>query len=340
MIKDKVLLGIEPNGNEYYLCPPSKLQKADENHPEPWREHPTPWIAWRFPDIRDGFRARPGYKLIGADYSQAEIKLMAEMSGDPWLTEALNSGKDIHCYTAAGVYKNEIDITGFADAYEAMYYAYKHDDSPYHDDYSKKRSNVKTTTFGVPYGAGPGRIAEMTGLDFDVAEALINVFFSNARVLKAWLDKQFALAITKGYTESIGGRKRFYDLYDEERLAFFARHDRSKRYREMKEAKEELEFRIRRCAGNQPIQTSCVDLLKPAMIRIYLALRGGRWEGPLLYDAHIVLSVHDEIVIEAIESQAEEVKVIVERCMQESYDEIVHNIINKVDVTIADYWKK
>jgi len=149
-ITDKVLIGTVGR-REFYLVPADvKLQKADAEHPQPWLKHPVPWIAWRFPDIREGFRARPGYNLVGADYSQAEIKLMAELSGDKKLADVLNSGKDIHCSTAADVYKNEVDITGFENAYDAIYYAYKHEDSVNHDQYAKWRSDVKTTTFGVP----------------------------------------------------------------------------------------------------------------------------------------------------------------------------------------------
>ena len=57
------LLGIS-NGREYYLCPADK-------------KHPQPWIAWRVPDIREGIRARAGWKILGADYSQIEVRIMA-----------------------------------------------------------------------------------------------------------------------------------------------------------------------------------------------------------------------------------------------------------------------
>jgi len=109
---------------------------------------------------------------------------------------------------------------------------------------------------------------------------------------------------------------------------------------EAKKVREERESKIEREAGNQPIQASCVDLLKPAMVKIYLALRGGSWTGELIYDAHVILTVHDEIVVEAREDQAQDVAKLMEGCMQEAYTDIITTVSNKVDVTIADYWKK
>jgi DNA polymerase I-like protein with 3'-5' exonuclease and polymerase domains len=77
------------------------------------------------------------------------------------------------------------------------------------------------------------------------------------------------------------------------------------------------------------------------MIKIYLALRGGSWTGELIYDAHVVLCVHDEIVIEAREDQAEAVANIMKDCMLGAYNDIVKSVTHGlVEVTIADYWKK
>jgi len=173
----------------------------------------------------------------------------------------------------------------------------------------------------------------MTGLTFEEAEALIKKFFDTYMVLSLWLDSQKASAMVNNYTASVRGRRRFYELYDKERVKFYGSSD-------VRKAAKEVEERVKRCAGNQPIQTSCVDLLKPAMVKIYLALRGGSWTAKPIYDARIVLSVHDEIVCEACADHAEAVKGIMEVCMQESYDECIKTIKNKVDVTIADYWKK
>lgn len=334
-LKDKVLLKVTEDGREYYLCPPTKVKPPDKNHPEPWQEHPKPWIGWRIPDIREGFRAKPGYKFVGADYSQIEVRIMAFLSKDAWLISALNSGKDIHCYTATDVYGTK-QVPPVS--YDQIYYAYKHEEDPNHKLYTKWRADVKTTTFGVPYGAGPNRVSAMTGLTHDEAVKLIADFFKNAWQLKKWLDEQEAQALHYGFTKSLRGRKRFYRRPDQRKELDPRRTPQERE--EAKKKRQEIESQIRRWAGNQPIQTSCVDLLKPAMVKFYLALRNGDWKAKPLWDTHVVLSIHDEIISQCLEAGAEEIKALLEKCMQEVYEEIIFGIKNKVDANIADYWKK
>ncbi len=308
------LLGVK-NRREYYLSDPDPVTGLKK-------------IVWRFPNIREAFRPRPGYKLLIADYSQIEVKIMAELSGDLWLTAALNSGKDLHCFMAAEVY---------GVPYDEFYHAYKHPEDPKHDEYVTLRSNVKGVTFGVPYGAGPGRIAATTGLSFDAAADLIDRFFAKARGLKAWLRTQGEVALRFGHSTSLGGRKRFYERTSEMVEAIATTR---KERRQAQEFRKEEEAQIRRRACNQPVQSSCVDILKKALVKIYLALRGGNWTGNLLYDARVLLCIHDEIIMEAREDQAEAVAKIMKDCMEDAYSEIVKTVKDTVEVTIADYWTK
>jgi DNA polymerase-1 len=307
------LLGIN-NGKEFYLCP------ADKKHPEPW-------IAWRVPDIREGIRARPGWSILGADYSQIEVRIMAWESKDEWLMNALNSGKDIHCYMAA-------DVHGIP--YDDFYFAYKHEDHPLYHKYYGWRSEIKTTTFGVPYGAGPGQVAKQINSSRkpndpeppyteEQAEKLIDDYFKKAYGLKKWLEKQGAWAIKHGESKSLGGHYRFYQLP----------HPDGDDY-------DERISQIKRWSGNHPIQAACADCLKMAVGKIYLDLRGGKSSGPLLYDGHFLLFVHDELVLTALDEHVEPVKKIMIDNMQWAYDKLIglKNIIHETDVTIADYWKK
>jgi len=312
---EPVFLGII-GGKEYYLFP------ADNQHPEPY-------VQWRVPDIREAFRARPGYKMLTADYSQIEVCIMAALSGDPWLTAAINSGKDIHCYMASDEYRIP---------YDEFHTAWKNDKHPKHEEYSTLRSNTKGTTFGVPYGAGAESVARVTGLPHEAASDLITRFFAKAKILKTWLDDQRAFALKFGYSKSLKGRRRFYRIPTRRRELDLNNSPEEKLQYWKK--REEQEAQIRRWASNQPIQSSCVDLLKPAMVKIYLALRGGSWTGELIYDAHIINTVHDEIIVEAREDQAQDVAKLMEVCMQEAYTDIIKTVNNTVDVTIADHWKK
>ena len=123
-----------------------------------------------------------------------------------------------------------------------------------------------------------------------------------------------------GYSKSLKGRKRYHLLptsQDEDRLAH-----------------------IERCGANNPIQSTCADVLKTALAKVYLAIRGGSWKREMIYDAHIILCVHDEIVLEVREDQTEDVKQLVKKCMEEAFTDIIKTVGIKVDVTIADYWKK
>jgi len=134
--------------------------------------------------------------------------------------------------------------------------------------------------------------------------------------------------LSLGYARSLRGRKRFYrDLNAEEP-------------NQSRQSGEDEHDEIRRQASNNPVQASCADVLKLAMVKIYLALRGGDFAGQLLYDAHIVLTMHDEVVVEAKKEQAEEVAKLMKGCMEEAYDEIIKTVANSVEVTVADYWKK
>jgi len=106
------------------------------------------------PDVRDGVRAGAGRKFQIADYSQIEVRLMAFLSQENTIIDALNLKKDIHCHMTSLVYGIAYDLL---DAVVVQ----KDKKHPRYNELSKKRSGVKTVTFGVPYGAGPRRVGEM-----------------------------------------------------------------------------------------------------------------------------------------------------------------------------------
>lgn len=310
---EPILLGVR-NGREYYLAP------ADKTHPEPY-------LVWRVPDIREGIRARKGWKILGADYSQIEVRIMAHESKDEWLTTALNSGKDIHCYMASDVHGIE-----YADFYKH----YKDKTSPLHNLYYGWRSEIKTTTFGVPYGAGAGQIARQINsgrkpgdtsplYTEEQAEQLIESYFAKAKGLKRWLDKQAEWAQIHGESKSLGGHYRFYQLPKE------GNSDYDKRMSQ-----------VQRWSGNHPIQAACADTLKMAVGKIYLDLRGGKSSAATILDGHFLLFVHDELVLTASVEHVEAVKAIMIKNMQWAYDQLIglKNIIHETDVTVNDYWEK
>jgi DNA polymerase-1 len=278
-------------------------------------------VYWRVPDIREAIAAPPGYRILSADYSQIEVKLMAFLSQDPLLIEAINSRKDIHCFNAYEVFGKRLNFT-YEDIWEATQgpHAKFH---PRHKELKTLRNNIKTVTFGVPYGAGATRVAAMTGMSKDEAQAFIDEFFAKFYVLKAWLEGQGNLALNFGYTATPEGRRRFYVM----------------------PAKDDPDYdgiiaQIRRWAGNHPIQAANADMLKLALRMIYERIRGGIVTGPKLYDARISLVVHDEIVMICLEEDAEFVTAIMIEAMQWAYDQIIQGVFNKIDVSNDEIWEK
>lgn len=126
MAAERFFIG-EVNGKDYYWDP-------EEDS-----------IVWRVPDVREVIRAKPGYKILSADYSQVEVKIMGFLSQDPDLIAAINSGKDIHSYIATDIFGQKLGFT-----YEDITAAKEDKNHPRHKELSGLRSKTKTTTFGVP----------------------------------------------------------------------------------------------------------------------------------------------------------------------------------------------
>lgn len=337
----------EIDGKEYYfdLRPVIEDEKGD---PVPNPNHNK--IVWRVPDIREAIIAEQGYLILSADYSQIEVKLMAHLSRDPVLIAAINSGKDIHSFNATEVFGG---IKHFD--YDTMAAAKKDKSHPRHIELVKLRNDIKTVTFGVPYGAGKNKVALMTGMTPDAAQEFIDAFFAKFAVLGAWLKKAGEDAIKYGFSLSPRGRRRFYDLPS----------DSAK-----ENEKDKIYSQIRRYAGNHPIQAGNVDMLKPAMFQIYNDLRT---MGYAEQGVRILFCVHDEIVMTApfelgarrdeegkavdpelydkykkdkIKLSSGPIEEIMMKRMQQSYNEIwtlnnqVPDIVNKIDVAVGAAWEK
>lgn len=335
------------DGKEYYF----DLRPTVENDAGVHVKNPNyKKIVWRVPDIREAIVAEPGFMILSADYSQIEVKLMAHLSRDPVLIAAINSGKDIHSFNATEVFGARLHFD-----YDTMAAAKKDKGHPRHAELVKLRNDIKTVTFGVPYGAGAKRVSTMTGMTEEKAQEFIDDFFGKFKQLKIWLTETGDYACKYGFSLSPRGRRRFYDLPSE-----------SAKEKE----KDKVFSQIRRYAGNHPIQSGNVDMLKPAMYQIYNDIRT---QGYSDQGVRILFCVHDEIVMTApinLSLRTSEegclvpvdhmdqykkdkkklspgpIEAIMMKRMQQSYDEIwthrglVPDIINKIDVAIGPVWEK
>lgn len=149
-------------------------------------------------EIRGVFVPGEGYEaLMSCDYSQVELRIMADLSDDEALIEAFRSGADFHKYVASMVYKLSVDqITG------------------------DQRSHVKAMSYGLAYGLSTYGLAQQLKIAPREAEALKNRYFDTFGKVHDYLESLVANAREKGYTETIFGRRRYFPaLHSTNRVA-------------------------------------------------------------------------------------------------------------------------
>ena len=135
--------------------------------------------------LRSAFEAEKGCTLVGADYSQIELRVLAHLSQDENLIDAFNNGEDIHRMTASRVLGIPAEQITVAD-----------------------RSRAKAVNFGVIYGMSGFGLSEELNITRKEAEAYIEEYFKKHEKVKAYMDEQIAKAKKTGYSETILGRKR------------------------------------------------------------------------------------------------------------------------------------
>jgi DNA polymerase-1 len=136
--------------------------------------------------IRKGFIGAPGTKLLAADYSQIELRLLAHLSQDPAFVTAFQAGGDIHKQTASIIFGVPVgEVTG------------------------EMRGRAKTINFATIYGQGARALSLQLKISFAEAKEFIATYFERFAGIRAFLDSQVVKARETGYVETIFGRKRF-----------------------------------------------------------------------------------------------------------------------------------
>ncbi|AIG04023.1 DNA polymerase I [Pseudomonas fluorescens] len=136
--------------------------------------------------IRQAFVAPKGYKLLAADYSQIELRIMAHLSKDEGLLNAFRDNLDVHTATAAEVFKVELgEVT------------------------SDQRRSAKAINFGLIYGMGAQKLGKDIGVDTKTAKAYIDVYFARYPGVREYMERTRAQASDQGYVETLFGRRLY-----------------------------------------------------------------------------------------------------------------------------------
>ena len=136
--------------------------------------------------LRKGFKAKDGHVLLGADYSQVELRLLAHFSEDEVMVNAFNGDQDIHAQTASEIF--EIDL----------------------EDVTKEdRSYAKAINFGLMYGQSSFGLSQMLGISPGEAKAYITNYFVRFNRVKSYLDELKEKCEETGYSETMYGRRRY-----------------------------------------------------------------------------------------------------------------------------------
>ncbi|MGA1545023.1 MAG: DNA polymerase I [Saprospiraceae bacterium] len=137
--------------------------------------------------VREAFIPRDkNHVLLAADYSQIELRLIAEISGDRSMLEAFQSGKDIHSTTAANVFE-----------------------VPYDQVTKEQRYRAKTVNFSIIYGAGATNLSRQLNIKRSEANELIQQYFKQYKGIQAYMENTISLARNQGYVTTLLGRRRY-----------------------------------------------------------------------------------------------------------------------------------
>ena len=237
-------------------------------------------------DIRKVFVADDNCKLVDADYSQVELRVLAHMSGDENMIDAFKHGEDIHSKTASQRFDVDIkDVT------------------------SKQRIEAKAINFGIIYGKTDFGLSQDLNIPVATAKAYIDSYFNKYPKIKEFMDEAVESATETGYATTILNRRRYIP---EIKASNFIVRNQGKRF-----------------AMNAPIQGSAADIIKVAMVNVYNKLKENNMK------SRLILQVHDELIVEAVDEELEMAEKIVREEMENAQS---MDVKLDVDLNTGDSW--
>jgi DNA polymerase-1 len=247
--------------------------------------------------FRSCFNPEPGYKLVTTDYSTFEMRIMAELSGDPNLIGAFQKGIDVHSHTAALMFGLE-----FTDDFAQKY--------------PKERFAAKSINFGLMYGRGSTSLARQLGISPERGREYLDKYFKSYPGVKKYLEGTAKEAVKRGWSTTPAGRKRWYIQPDKNDPEYARKINH-----------------IERQAKNHPIQGTNADAIKYALVFLSERIKEKN------FDASIILTVHDEVVCEVREDQAEEWAKVQSEELQRAGKLFIKKVPVESKPFIGDVWE-
>jgi len=226
------------------------------------------------------------HTFLSADYSQIELRIMAALSQDQQMIEAFRNNQDIHSITASKIYK-----------------------IPLEEVTSDMRRKAKTANFGIIYGISAFGLSARLNIPRTEAKELIDGYFENFPDIKKYMDLSIENARSKGFVETIMGRKRFLN--------------------DINSANAVVRGMAERNAINAPIQGSAADVIKIAMVNIWRALNKQKLQSKM------ILQVHDELNFDVWKPELEQMKSIVK---QEMENAVNIGVPLTIEMNAGDNW--
>lgn len=236
--------------------------------------------------IRRAFVAEQGSKIISADYSQLELRLLAHITQDPVMLDAFQHGEDIHNRTARLVFGAQTDV-----------------------ELKEARRLAKIVNFAIAYAIEPWGLSQRVGISREEAKKVIQEYYNTYKGVRRYMEEIPIKAREHGYVRSIYGRIR----------PLQGINDRNANIRKAAE----------REAINMPIQGTASDIVKIAMLHVDEEFKREQLK------ARMLMQVHDELLIEAPEAEAERVIEILKREMEAAVQLDVPLV---VDVGVGNNW--
>lgn len=276
-----------------------------------WQQVPSKGDGIR---LRGMVKAAEGNKILTADFSNIELRILADITGDTNMLRFFAEEKDLHAETARMMFglgpaltKDEIKKLKSPEGY-------------------KYRDAAKTINFGLVYGMSSASLAKQLSISKDKGEEMMQAYFTLYPGVAEWLAEQRRLGVLTKRSRTLSGRLRQYDIPDR------PQYDREPEKLERWKTWNRARGRAERQACNTPIQGTSADITKLAL---------ANWQQRNRTCATLIAVVHDELVVECPDTEIDLATDILAHAMDDAAKYFLKRVALPLpDVVVADHWTK